>query len=276
MNHILKLENQSVFIIREAYRQFSARGRSASGGKNVAMLWSIGKDSTTLLWLCRKAFFGKIPSPVVHIDTGYKFKKIYQFRDKYTQKWNLNLIVCKNQEAMARGVSPDKGRLECCTELKTNALKQLITEEKFRALYLAIRRDEHGIRAKERVFSPRDENFKWNYKAQPPELWDQYKIKAKDEEHLRIHPMLGWTELDVWEYIKRENIPVISLYFAKDGKRYRSIGCEPCCNPIDSNADTMDKIIKELKTTTISERSGRAQDKEKVYMMQKLRSLGYM
>ena len=113
-------------------------------------------------------------------------------------------------------------------------------------------------------------------KINPPELWDQYKSKAKDEEHVRIHSLLGWTELDVWQYIKRENIPIVSLYFAKNGKRYRSIGCEPCCNPIDSNADTIDKIIEELKTTRISERSGRAQDKESAYMVQKLRSLGYM
>ena len=146
----------------------------------------------------------------------------------------------------------------------------------FRALYLGIRRDEHGIRAKERVFSPRDEDFEWDYKNQPPELWDQYKSKAKEEEHLRVHPLLGWTELDIWRYIKREEIPVVSLYFAKDGKRFRSIGCEPCVNPVDSNADTLDKIIQELKETDVSERSGRAQDKESDYMMQKLRALGYM
>lgn len=266
MDHLSKLENQSVFIIREAYQQF----------KNVAMLWSIGKDSTTLVWLIRKAFYGKIPFPIMHLDTGYKFKDIYRFRDEYAKKWGLNLIVYKNQPAIDQGVRPEKGKLECCTELKTNALKQAISKYNFRALYLAIRRDEHGIRAKERVFSPRDEDFEWNYRDQPPELWDQYKTKAADEEHLRIHPLLGWREVDIWEYIKREGIPITTLYFAKNGKRYRSIGCETCCNPIESNADTIDKIIEELKTTKISERSGRAQDKESAYMMQKLRSLGYM
>lgn len=266
MEHISKLESQSIFIIREAYRQF----------RNVALLWSIGKDSTTLLWLTRKAFYGRIPFPVVHLDTGYKFKEIYEFRDKYAKEWNLNLVISKNQEAMEKGMGPEKGRFKCCTELKTNNLKITIKKYKFRALYLAIRRDEHGIRAKERIFSPRDEDFVWDYKDQPPELWDQYKSKAKDEEHLRIHPLLGWTELNVWQYIKREDIPIVSLYFAKKGKRYRSIGCEPCCNPIASKADTIDKIIEELKTTKISERSGRAQDKEAAYMMQKLRSLGYM
>lgn len=266
MDHLSQLENQSIYIIREAYSQF----------KNVAMLWSIGKDSTTLLWLTRKAFFGKIPFPVVHLDTTYKFKEIYEFREKYASEWNLNLIVEKNQEALDRGVGPDKGKLECCNELKTNNLKKAIAKYKFKALYLAIRRDEHGIRAKERTFSPRDTDFSWNYKDQPPELWDQYKTKAKEEEHLRVHPILGWRELDIWEYIKRENIPITSLYFAKNGKRYRSIGCECCCRPVDSDADTLDKMIEELKTTKVSERSGRAQDKESDYMMQKLRSLGYM
>ncbi len=266
MEYLDKLENQSIYIIREAYAQF----------KNVAMLWSIGKDSTTLLWLIRKAFFGKIPFPVVHIDTSYKFKEIYEFRDKYAKQWGLNLIIAKNQSALERGVGPDKGKFECCTELKTNALKQIIARYDFKALYLAIRRDEHGIRAKERIFSPRDEDFEWDYKNQPPELWNQYKTEAKEEEHIRVHPMLGWREIDIWKYIKRENIPIVSLYFAKNGKRYRSIGCECCCQPIQSDADTLDKIIEELKTSKISERAGRAQDKEQDYMMQKLRSLGYM
>ena len=266
MDHISKLESQSIFIIREAYKQF----------KKVAMLWSIGKDSTCLLWLIRKAFYGKIPFPVLHLDTGHKFKEIYQFRDEFAKKWDLNLIVYKNQEAIDKGVGPEKEKLACCTELKTNALKKAIAENNFKAMYLGIRRDEHGVRAKERVFSPRDDEFEWNYKEQPPELWDQYKTEVKGEGHLRIHPLLGWTEIDIWEYIKRDNIPTASLYFAKDGKRYRSIGCQCCCGPVDSDADTIDAIIKELKTTNVSERSGRAQDKESTYIMQKLRSLGYM
>lgn len=266
MDKLSKLENESIFIIREAYYRF----------RKVAMLWSIGKDSTALLWLVRKAFYGKISFPVLHIDTGYKFKEIYQFREEYGKKWNLDVIVHKNQQAIDNGVGPKNQKLECCTELKTNALREAIEKYKFKALYLGIRRDEHGIRAKERIFSPRDEDFEWNYKDQPPELWDQYKSKAKDEEHLRIHPLLGWREIDIWEYIKRENIPITSLYIAKDGKRYRSIGCETCCDPVDSTADTIDKIIEELKISKVSERSGRAQDKESAYMMQKLRSLGYM
>lgn len=266
MDHLSDLESRSVYIIREAYHQF----------QKVAALWSIGKDSTTLLWLIRKAFFGKMPFPVVHIDTSYKFKEIYKFRDEYTKKWDLDLIVHRNEDAISSGMGPKKSKLECCTELKTNALKGAIDKYGFRALYLGIRRDEHGIRAKERVFSPRDQDFEWDYKNQPPELWDQYKSKTEAEEHIRVHPLLGWTELDIWKYIKKENIPVVGLYFAKNGRRYRSIGCEPCVNTIPSDADTVDKVIEELKTTTISERSGRAQDKESDYMMQKLRALGYM
>jgi sulfate adenylyltransferase subunit 2 len=264
--HLDKLENESIFIIREAYSQF----------KNVAMLWSIGKDSTTLLWLVRKAFFGEVPFPVLHIDTTYKFKEIYDFRKKYAEEWGLKLIVSKNEQALQQGVGPTKGKFQCCNELKTVALKQAIAQYGFKALYLGIRRDEHGIRAKERIFSPRDEDFEWDYKNQPPELWDQYKTKALDEEHLRIHPLLGWREIDIWHYIQRENIPIVDLYFAKNGKRFRSIGCETCCGPVDSEADTIDKIVEELKTSTVSERSGRAQDKESDYIMQKLRSLGYM
>ncbi|UCC94922.1 MAG: sulfate adenylyltransferase subunit 2 [Candidatus Omnitrophota bacterium] len=266
MDHLSHLENQSIFIIREAYRQF----------RDVSMLWSIGKDSTTLLWLIRKAFFGKVPFSVIHIDTSYKFKEIYEFRDRYAKEWNLKLIVARNEEAIRKGIGPQKEKFLCCTQLKTDALKKVIAERGFRALYLGIRRDEHGIRAKERVFSPRDEDFEWDYKNQPPELWDQYKSQAEGEQHIRVHPLLGWREIDIWEYIGRENIPVVSLYFAKKGKRYRSIGCECCCSPVESNADTVDKIIEELKTSKVSERSGRAQDKESAYIMQKLRSLGYM
>jgi sulfate adenylyltransferase subunit 2 len=265
MDRIDELESKSIFIIREAYKQF----------RKVAILWSIGKDSTALLWLVRKAFYDQIPFPVLHIDTSYKFPEIYKFRNEYAKKWGLKLLVAQNREALDAGMS-QKNKLDCCTALKTQALKDAIKEHEFNALLLGIRRDEHGIRAKERVFSPRNQEFKWDYKNQPPELWDQYKSKQDDEDHIRIHPMLHWTELDVWEYVKREKMPVIDLYFAKNGKRYRSIGCECCCSPVDSEADTIDKVVEELKTTKISERSGRSQDKESTYVMQKLRSLGYM
>lgn len=270
-----ELENKSIYIIREAYAEF----------ENPAILWSMGKDSTTALALCRKAFFGKIPFPVIHIDTGYKFKQMYEFRDRIAEEWGLDLIIARNKEAMKAGVGPKDGKFECCTALKTEALMKCLDKHGFDALLLAIRRDEHGIRAKERVFSPRDKEFKWNYRDQPLEMWDQYQAQGQSQTetdeiihiHTRVHPILHWRELDVWEYIKREkNIPVNLMYFANDGKRYRSLGCEPCTSPIDSNAKTIDEIVEELRTTKIAERSGRAQDKEKTFMMQKLRALGYM
>jgi len=267
MDHLDQLESQSIFIIREAYKKF----------KKVALLWSIGKDSTVLLWLARKAFFGKLPFPVMHIDTTYKFPEMYAFREKWAREWSLNLIVEKNEEALARGIGYEThDSLTVCTELKTNALKQAIKKHGFKALFVGIRRDEHGIRAKERVFSPRDKDFRWDYKNQPAELWDQYTSKQEVDEHLRIHPLLHWTELDIWEYIKREGIPINELYFAKEGKRYRSLGCKPITKPIESEADTVEKIIEEVKKSKGTERAGRAQDKEEANAMQKLRALGYM
>ncbi|MCD6547250.1 MAG: sulfate adenylyltransferase subunit 2 [Nanoarchaeota archaeon] len=266
MDHLDALENESIFIIREAYRKFH----------KIGMLWSVGKDSTTLLWLVRKAFFGRVPFPVIYIDTGLHFKEMYEFRDWCVKKWNLNLIISKNyEEAEKLGIGP-KDKLKCCTIRKTEALKKTIEEHKFDALLLGIRRDEHGVRAKERVFSPRNKDFYWDYKNQPPELWDQFKTQKESEQHIRVHPLLHWTELDIWKYIKREKLPVNPLYFAKNGKRYRSLGCMPCTKPIDSNAKTVDEIIEEIKTSKIAERSGRAQDKEEAHAMQKLRALGYM
>lgn len=267
MDHLDKLESQSIYIIREAYKQF----------KDIAILWSIGKDSTTLMWLVRKAFYGRVPFPALHIDTGYKFKEIYEFRDEWAKIWGIKLVVGSNIGSIKAGMRPEEGdKLSCCGQLKTDALKQTIDKYRYKALLLGIRRDEHGIRAKERYFSPRNKQFEWDYKNQPPELWDQFKNKQQGEQHIRVHPLLHWTELDVWKYIQREHIPIVTLYFAKVGKRYRSIGCEPCCSPVDSEADTVDKIVEELKTTKVAERSGRAQDKERAYMMQKLRALGYM
>ncbi|MDQ7821825.1 MAG: sulfate adenylyltransferase subunit CysD [Candidatus Eremiobacteraeota bacterium] len=266
MEYLDELESKSIFIIREAYSRL----------KNVSLLWSIGKDSTSMLWIARKAFFGSIPFPVMHIDTSYKFGEIYEFRDKYAREWGLELLISRNDEALKGGMSPEVEKLQCCNALKTEALKGTLASRRFQGLILAIRRDEHGIRAKERYFSPRDSDFQWNYQNQPAELWDYYSGEPSREKHFRIHPMLHWTELDIWRYVQRERIPIVSLYFAKKGKRYRSIGCETCCSPVDSQATTVAKIVKELETTKVAERSGRAQDKEDTYTMQKLRSLGYM
>lgn len=266
MDHLSQLESRSIYIIREAYSLFP----------KIALLWSIGKDSTSLLWIIRKAFFGKIPFPVIHIDTSFKFKEIYEFREKFADIWQLDLRISKNVRALRQGVSPAKEKLECCNALKTEALKTTLKQNGFNALILGIRRDEHGIRAKERYFSPRDTHFTWNYRNQPAELWDSYSSRSTDGRHFRIHPMLHWTEVDIWRYVQREKIPVVGLYFAKDGKRYRSIGCQTCCMAVPSKANTIGRIIREIQASKVSERAGRAQDKEDVYTMQKLRSLGYM
>lgn len=266
MAGLKELENRSIYILREAYAEF----------KKPAILWSTGKDSTVSLWLCKKAFFGKIPFPVIHIDTSYKFREMYAFRDRLAKEWGMELIVAKNEQAIKEGTAPSAGHFECCTKLKTEALMKCLVEHGFDALILSIRRDEHGIRAKERTFSPRDKDFKWNYKDQPLEMWDQYQSITEEKTHTRVHPILHWRELDMWEYVKQEHIPAHPMYFAKNGKRYRSLGCEPCTASIDSDADTVDKIVEELRETKIAERSGRAQDKEKSFTMQKLRALGYM
>jgi sulfate adenylyltransferase subunit 2 len=265
-SRISELENESIYIIREAYKKF----------KKPAMLWSMGKDSAALLWLVRKAFFGRAPFPVVHIDTTYKMPEMIRFRDEKAAQWGLNLVVTKNTAALKAGTSPDQGKLKCCTALKTLALRELLEKEKYNAIFVAIRRDEEGTRAKERYFSPRGEGFKWDFKDQPPELWNQFQTDSCEGSHVRVHPLLRWTELDVWKYIRRENIPVIKLYFSKNGRRYRSLGCLPCTAPIDSHASTVDDIILELETILTSERAGRAQDKADDYAMQKLRVEGYM
>ncbi|MCD6416946.1 MAG: sulfate adenylyltransferase subunit 2 [Planctomycetes bacterium] len=265
MDHLTELENKSIYIIRESYNQFD----------KIAALWSVGKDSTTLIWLCMKAFFGQVPFPVVYIDTSFHFQEMYDFRDYCVDRWDLDLIVARNDQALAAGMGPEN-KLECCTALKTQALKDCIAQYGFEALLLGIRRDEHGIRAKERYFSPRDQKFQWDYENQPPELWDQYSARADEETHIRVHPLLHWREVDIWRYIQREGLEVVPLYFAADGMRYRSLGCQSCCAPVASEAATVDEIIAEIETSSIAERAGRAQDKEDAYTMQKLRALGYM
>lgn len=266
--HLEELESKTIYIIREAYYEYRDK---------LAILWSMGKDSTTLVHLARKAFLGRIPIPVIHIDTTFKFRQMYLFRDKYTREWNLKLIIARNDIALKEGMSPQKERFDCCNALKTAALKQMMEKYNFKALLVAIRRDEHAIRAKERYFSLRDREFKWNYQNQFLELWTEYYEAVQEKStHIRIHPLLHWQELDIWRYIKKERLPIVELYFAKGGNRYRSIGCECCCQPIESSANNVDKIIKEIQNTQVSERSGRTQDKEKEFMMQKLRSLGYM
>lgn len=266
MNDLDALEQQSIYIFREAFNRL----------ENLGMLWSIGKDSNVMLWLARKAFFGHVPFPLVHVDTSFKMPEMIAFRDRVASEWDLNLIVGQNKKALDEGMNHTLGRVTCCSALKTNALHQTLKDANLTAVIAGIRRDEEGTRAKERVFSPRNEDSKWDVRDQPPEFWDQYKTDFAPGTSLRIHPILHWTELDIWRYIERENIPVVDLYFAKDGRRYRSLGCAPCTGSIESKASTVAEIIEELATTKISERSGRAQDQEAEDAFERLRAEGYM
>jgi len=279
-----KLKEKSLFIIREAKAQF----------KNPAVLWSTGKDSTAMLALIKEAFFGKVPFPVVHLDTGYKFPEIYEFRDRIVKEWGLNLIIEKRDNT---NFHPEKvDHFKCCTELKTNALKGVLKKHRFDALIMSIRRDEHYMRNLERYYSPRDNKFKWHLvrpktreemksgdapfiSEQQVEFagWDLFQSDfGSDCNHVRVHPILHWTELDLWKFIKENNLPINPLYISKNGYRYRSLGCMPCTVPVKSDAKTIEEIIEELKTTIIAERSGRSQDKEKEQVMRRLRAMGYM
>lgn len=265
--HLDHLENQSVFILREAYHTF----------KNICMPWSMGKDSNVLIWLASKAFFGKVPFPLLHIDTTYEFPEMLEFREWATTHYGLKLIVKINEEARARGIGYETHDPVTVThELKTVALQQVLAEHKFDALITGIRRDEDSTRAKERYFSPRNAQFEWDYKDQPPEFWGQFVSAPAKGEHVRVQPLLDWTEVDIWRYIQRENIPIPQMYFARNGKRFRSLGCSAITHPIDSDADNIDKIIEELQNTRTSERAGRAQDHHERNAMQKLRAKGFM
>jgi len=278
-----ELISKTEYIIRQANSEF----------KKPAVMWSTGKDSTTMLSLIRDTFMGEVPFPVIHLDTVKKFPEIYEYRDMLAKEWDLNLIVGKNREALQKNMSPEKyGHLACCNALKTEALKQVLKEHRFDALIMSIRRDEHYMRNLERFFSPRDNEFKWHIvrpkrpgevgdapfeSLQQVELWELYQTDfGKECSHVRVHPILHWTELDVWKYIREKGLPMNPLYFSKKGKRYRSLGCMCCTTPIESTASNVDEIIDELRTTKIPERAGRSQDKEREDTMRKLRALGYM
>ena len=293
MDHLDQLENRSVHILREAYSSF----------KNLGMLWSIGKDSTVLLWLARKAFFGHVPLPLIHIDTSFKIPEMIEYRDRLAMEWNLTMIYGRNARALEeKQTFPDGAvdRITCCGLLKTEALKQTLSgewpryrlnhanasyeldtnTEPFTGIIVGARADEEGSRSKERYFSPRTTQNLWDIGEQPPEFWNQYKTDFAPGTHVRIHPLLDWTELNIWEYIRREGIPTVSLYYDHgEGKRYRSLGCRTCTLPVDSNARNVDEIIVELRTgkfANVAERSGRAQDKADGGGLETLRKDGYM
>jgi sulfate adenylyltransferase subunit 2 len=238
------------------------------------MLWSLGKDSNTMVWLAKKAFFGHVPFAVLHIDTEKKFPEMYAFRERYAHEWNLNLIVrpCPPVDQVERTLPPAARS----AARKTLGLREALKEFGFQGIIAGIRRDEESIRAKERVFSPRGEDGTWNLKDQPPEFWNQFNSDVPPRTHLRVHPLLHWTELDIWRYIQRERIPCVDLYFSKNGKRYRSLGDKDITFRIDSPASTINEIIAELERTKIPERAGRAMDHEAEDAFERLRADGYL
>lgn len=264
MNHLDSLEAESVYVLREAF----------AGIDRLAALWSLGKDSNVVLWLIRKAFFGRVPFPVLHVDTGKKFAQMYDFRERYAREWGLDLRVepCPPLDQVDATLPPAARS----AARKTHGLNAALARYGFTGLIAGIRRDEEGTRAKERYFSPRSADNRWAQKDQPPEFWNQYMTSFPPGTHVRVHPLLHWSELDVWRYVAREGIPVVDLYFAKDGKRYRSLGDRDITFPVASDAATLDAIIAELETTRVAERSGRAMDHEAEDAFERLRAGGYL
>jgi sulfate adenylyltransferase subunit 2 len=262
--HLDDLEAASIAILREAYKLVTP----------LAMLWSMGKDSTALLWLARKAFFGIVPFPVVQLDTEMELPEVYAFRDRIASEWHLDLRIelCPPESSVDQRLAPNSR----AAARKTEGLKALLGREGFRGILVGIRRDEQATRAKERVFSPRAASGDWDVRNQPAEFWGHYATDVAAGMHVRIHPLLRWTEIDVWRYHQRENIPLVPLYFARDGYRYRSLGEKNITTPIASDAATLDEIIAELETTTAPERAGRAMDHDSEDAFEKLRSAGYM
>jgi len=264
LSYLDQLEHETIYIVREAFAQV----------KPLAMLWSIGKDSTALLWIVRKAFFGRVPFPVVQLDTEMELPEVYQFRDEVARRWQLDLRVelCPPEEQMDPTLPPASR----AAARKTAGLKSLIAREGYRGIIVGIRRDEQSTRAKERVFSPRSLDGTWDFRNQPPEFWDQYKVEMPDGCHLRVHPLLHWTELDIWRYTLRERIPIVSVYLARNGWRYRSLGEKNITRPIRSTAASIEEIIAELEITKVPERAGRTMDHDSEDSFERLRAGGYM
>lgn len=287
MNYLDILESESIHIIRDVVAEF----------KNPVMLYSIGKDSSVMVRLAQKAFYpAKIPFPLMHVDTGYKFKEMYEFRDSFVKEIGANLIVERNEEWFGKVHPSTVGNDKCCKYLKTQALLQAINKHKFDAAFGGARREEEKSRAKERIFSVRDEFGQWNPKNQRPEVWNLYNSKINDNESVRIFPLSNWTELDIWEYIKREEIPIVPIYFAQKRKiirknnimipsddtnaeevvcRFRSLGCIPCTGAIESNAINLNDIIKEVETAKKSERENRLIDLTSDSSMEQKKKEGY-
>ena len=302
LNHLRELEAESIYVIREVAAQF----------QNPVLLFSGGKDSILLAYLACKAFSpARIPFPLMHVDTGYKFPEMYAFRDAHVAEIGARLLVERNEEWIGKGAHPTRlGNDKCCQQLKTRGLLDALAKHGFDAAFGGARRDEEKSRAKERFFSVRDRLGQWDPKNQRPELWSLYNAKIDDGENVRVFPLSNWTELDVWQYIRQENIPIVPLYFARprkvvrlggilvpcehrdvvdpDGKlgfadsdvvevncRFRSLGCIPCTGAIESDAVTVDQIIEEVVEARRSERENRLIDLTSDSSMEQKKREGY-
>ena len=296
LTHLRQLEAESIHIIREVAAEF----------ENPVMLYSIGKDSSVMLHLARKAFYpGKLPFPLLHVDTNWKFREMIEFRDATVKKYDMDLIVHKNPDGLAMGINPFvHGSAKHTDIMKTQGLKQALNQYGFDAAFGGARRDEEKSRAKERVYSFRDKNHAWDPKNQRPELWRLYNGQVNKGESIRVFPLSNWTELDIWQYIYLENIEIVPLYFAKprpvverDGVtimvddermplaegevpqqewvRFRTLGCYPLTGAIESHATTLPEIIEEMLVSTSSERQGRVIDNDGAGSMELKKRQGY-
>jgi sulfate adenylyltransferase subunit 2 len=295
LSHLKALEAESIYILREAAAEFA----------RPVMLYSIGKDSSVMLRLAQKAFYpGKIPFPLLHVDTGYKFPEMIEFRDRYAREIGVELIVHQNRKALDAGANPFAlGTQKCCGLLKTQSLLDALAEGSFNAAFGGARRDEEKSRAKERIYSFRDVHGQWDPKNQRPELWNIFNSRIDKGESIRIFPLSNWTELDIWLYIHAENIPIVPLYFAQEREvvirggsivvvhspsqllpgektqkmicRMRSLGCVPCTGAIRSHACTVPEIIEEMVSFRRSERENRAIDHDEEGSMEMKKREGY-
>ena len=296
LSHLQQLEAESIQIIREVAAEFD----------NPVMMYSIGKDSSVMLHLARKAFYpGKIPFPLLHVDTDWKFKEMIAFRDAQAKEFGFDLLVHKNPEGLAMGVGPfTHGSGKHTDIMKTQGLKQALNKYGFDAAFGGARRDEEKSRAKERVYSFRDKHHRWDPKNQRPELWNTYNSQVNPGESIRVFPLSNWTELDIWQYIYQENIEMVPLYLAKerpvverDGTlimvddermpleegevpqmksvRFRTLGCYPLTGAVESTASTLTEIIEEMLLSTSSEREGRVIDHDSAGSMEKKKREGY-
>lgn len=294
LTHLKQLEAESIHIMREVAAEFD----------NPVMLYSVGKDSAVMLHLAMKAFApGKPPFPLLHVDTTWKFKEMIAFRDQRVKDLGLELLVHSNQEGIDQGINPFE-HARYTDIMKTDALKQALDKYGFDAAFGGARRDEEKSRAKERVYSFRDKNHRWDPKQQRPELWNTYNSKVNPGESIRVFPLSNWTELDIWQYIHLEDIPIVPLYYAKERPvvdyngltimvdddrmqipegqeprmekvRFRTLGCYPLTGAVASEAQTLPEIIQEMLLTTTSERQGRAIDHDEAGSMEKKKQEGY-